>query len=122
MSTEKAALGAAYELPKELEIDTDVARRIISGFIRSQLRQAGFERAVLGLSGGIDSALVAYLVSEAIGADKLLAVLMPYRTSSPESRSDAETVVEALGCASRVVDISPIVDGYFESGERAAAG
>jgi NAD+ synthase len=117
MSTEKAALGAAYELPKELEIDTGVARRIISGFIRSQLRQAGFERAVLGLSGGIDSALVAYLVSEAIGADKLLAVLMPYRTSSPESRSDAETVVKALGCASRLVDISPIVDAYFESGQ-----
>jgi len=122
MSTEKAALGAAYELPKELEIDTNVARRIISGFIRSQLRQAGFERAVLGLSGGIDSALVAYLVTEAIGAGELLAVLMPYRTSSPESRSDAETVVEALGCASRVVDISPIVDGYFESGEAPPTG
>lgn len=116
MSTKKVELGAAYELPTELAIDTDVARRIIAGFIRSQLRQAGFERVVLGLSGGIDSALVAYLVSEAIDADKLLAVLMPYRTSSPESRSDAETVVKALGCASRLVDISPIVDGYFERG------
>jgi NAD+ synthase len=111
-----AETGAAYELPPEVAIDTDVARNIITGFIRSQLRQAGFERLVLGLSGGIDSALVAYLVSEAIGADKLLAVLMPYRTSSPESRSDAEAVVRALGCASRLVDISPIVDGYFESG------
>jgi NAD+ synthase len=117
-----AALGAAYELPPELAIDTDVARRIIGGFIRSQLRQAGFERLVLGLSGGIDSALVAYLVSEAIGADKLLAVLMPYRTSAPGSRSDAETVVEALGCASRLVDISPIVDGYFDHGAVPADG
>ena len=52
--------------------------------------QAGFERAVLGLSGGIDSALVAYLVAEAIGAERLLCVLMPYRTSSPASRADAE--------------------------------
>jgi NAD+ synthase len=102
-----------FELPDELAIDTDVARRVIGDFIRGQLRQAGFERAVLGLSGGIDSALVAYLVAEAIGADKLLAVLMPYRTSAATSRGDAETVVAALGCASEVVDISPMVDAYF---------
>ena len=83
---DKARRAALFELPDELAIDTDVARRVIAGFIRGQLRQAGFERAVLGLSGGIDSALVAYLVAEAIGADNLLAVLMPYRTSSAASR------------------------------------
>jgi NAD+ synthase len=107
--------GAAlpFELPEELRIDTDVARRVIAGFIRGQLRQAGFERAVLGLSGGIDSALVAYLVAEAIGAEQLLCLMLPYRTSSPASRADAEEVVARLGCASRLVDISPIVDGYF---------
>jgi NAD+ synthase len=103
----------AFELPTELEIDTDVARRIIGDFIRGQLRQAGFERTLLGLSGGIDSALVAYLTAEAIGADRLLCVLMPYRTSSPASRADAEAVVEELGCTSELVDISPMVDGYF---------
>jgi NAD+ synthase len=110
----------AYELPEELAIDTAVARRIIAEFIRGQLRQAGFERAVLGLSGGIDSALVAYLVAEAIGSDRLLCILMPYRTSSPASRSDAEDVVERLGCASALVDISPMVDGYF--GDDASPG
>jgi NAD+ synthase len=104
---------APFELPEELAIDTDVARRIVAEFIRGQLRQAGFERAVLGLSGGIDSAVVAYLVAEAIGGDRLLCVLMPHRTSSPASRADAEAVVERLGCASAVVDISPMVDGYF---------
>jgi NAD+ synthase len=103
----------AFELPTELEIDTDVARRVIGEFIRGQLRQAGFERALLGLSGGIDSALVAYLTAEAIGPERLLCVLMPYRTSSPASRSDAETVVEQLDCASELVDISPMVDGFF---------
>jgi NAD+ synthase len=102
-----------FEIPVELAIDTDVARRVIGEFIRGQLRQAGFERAVLGLSGGIDSALVAYLVGEAIGAERLHAVLMPYRTSSPASRADAETVVAALGCSSEVVEITPMVDGYF---------
>jgi len=111
-----------FELPAELAIDTEVARRIIGEFIRGQLRQAGFERAVLGLSGGIDSALVAYLVADALGAERLLCVLMPYATSSPASRSDAEEVVRRLGCASRLVDISPIVDGYFGRDGRPGVG
>jgi NAD+ synthase len=99
--------------PSELSIDTSVARRIIGEFIRGQLRQAGFERALVGLSGGIDSSLVSYLVSEAIGPERLLAMLMPYRTSDPASRADGEEVVRRLGCESLVVDISPMVDAYF---------
>jgi NAD+ synthase len=103
----------------ELSIDTSVARRIIGEFIQGQLRQAGFDRALVGLSGGIDSSLVAYLVSEAIGPERLLAVLMPYRTSDPASRADGEAVVQRLGCESLVVDISPMVDAYFSDPDRA---
>ena len=102
-----------FDLPAELAIDAAVARRVIAQFIQGQLRQAGFERLVLGLSGGIDSALVAFLSAEAIGAERLLCVLMPYRTSSEASLVDARSVVDALGCASEVVDISPMVDAYF---------
>jgi NAD+ synthase len=102
-----------FDLPAELEIDTDVARRVIGEFIRGQLRQSGFERAVLGLSGGIDSGLVAYLVAEAIGPERLLCVMLPYRTSSPASRADAEDIIRRLGAASEVVDISPMVDGFY---------
>jgi len=115
-----AAAAPGFELPPELAIDTDVARRVIGGFIRGQLEQAGFDRAVLGLSGGIDSALVAYLVAEAIGAERLLCVLMPYRTSSPDSRADAEEVVRRLGATSEVVDISPMVDAFFPDGLEAS--
>jgi NAD+ synthase len=112
-----------FELPPELAIDTDVARRVIAEFIRGQLRQAGFERVVLGLSGGIDSALVAHLVAEAIGHERLLAVMLPYRTSSPASQGDAEEVIRRLGCSGDLVDISPMVDGYFGSaGDAGAAG
>ncbi len=111
-----------FVLPPELAIDTGVARRVIAEFVRGQLRQAGFDRAVLGLSGGIDSALVAFLVAEALGPERLLCVLMPYRTSAPASRADAEEVVRRLGCDSRLVDISPIVDGYFGRDGVPAAG
>ncbi|HEX7591095.1 MAG TPA: hypothetical protein VF375_04020, partial [Candidatus Limnocylindrales bacterium] len=112
-----------FELPPELAIDTGVARRVMVGFIRNQLNQAGHHRALLGLSGGIDSALVAFLAAEAIGAKNLLCVLMPYRTSSPASVEHARLVVGRLGCASDMVDISPIVDGYFgRDGELGAGG
>jgi NAD+ synthase len=112
-----------FTLPTELAIDTDVARRVIDGFIRGQLAQAGFERCVLALSGGIDSALVAYLVAEAIGSSNLLAVLMPYRTSSASSVSDARSIVTDLGCPSELVEITPMVDAYFGTdGGPGAAG
>ena len=116
-----AAPGAPFELPAELAIDTDVARRVVKEFIRGQLRQAGFERAVLGLSGGIDSALVAYLVAEAIGPEHLLCVLMPFRTSSPASRADAAEVVLLLGCQSEIVEITPMVDGFYGPDSDASA-
>jgi len=115
MTSRQLAGSPPFELPSELAIDTAVARRIVTAFIRGQLEQAGFERAVLGLSGGIDSALVAHLTTEAIGADRLLAVLMPYRASSSSSIDDANEVVRGLGCASETIDISPMVDGYFEA-------
>ena len=105
--------GRLFDLPSELAIDAVVARRVMVGFIRNQLEQAGFNRGLLGLSGGIDSALVAFLVAQAVGPENLLCVLMPYRTSSTESVDHARLVVDQLGCASDLVDISPMVDGYF---------
>jgi NAD+ synthase len=112
--------GPLFELPPELAIDTAIARRVTVDFIRNQLRQAGFEKTLLGLSGGIDSALVAYLAAEAVGPERLLCVMMPYRTSSSASVEDARLVIEDLGCSSELVDISPMVDGFY--GRDGAAG
>ena len=91
-------------------IDPALAVEIIVGFIRRQMEQTGFERLVVGLSGGVDSATVAFLAARAIGADNLLAVRMPYRTSSDASEADAMRVVAALGCRTERVDITPMVD------------
>lgn len=87
---------------------------VIVGFIRAQLEQTGFERLVIGLSGGVDSATVAYLCARAVAPDRLLAVRMPYRTSSDASETDALRVVDALGCRTERVDITPMVDPMLE--------
>ena len=91
-------------------IEPAQAATVIVQFIRSQLEQAGFSRLVLGLSGGVDSAAVAYLAVRAIGPDNVLAVRMPYRTSSESSEADALRVVEDLGCRTERVDITPMVE------------
>lgn len=91
-------------------IDPAVTADLIVAFIRSQLEQTGFRRLVVGLSGGIDSATVAYLCARAVGADNLLAVRMPYRTSAADSEIDAMRVVEALGCRTDRVEITAMVE------------
>jgi NAD+ synthase len=92
------------------QVEAERAIEVIVGFIRAQLAQAEFGRLVIGLSGGLDSATVAFLSARAIGAENLLALLMPYRTSSPASEADALHVVEALGCRSERVEITPMVE------------
>lgn len=91
-------------------IEPAQAVEVIVGFIRSQLAQTGFERIVLGLSGGVDSATVAFLCARAVDPDHLLAVRMPNRTSSDASETDALRVVDALGCRTERVEITPMVD------------
>ena len=92
------------------EIDPASTIEVITTFIRSQARQTGFERLVVGLSGGVDSATVAFLAARAIGEDNLLAVRMPYRSSSPDSEADAMRVVSALRCRTERIEITPMVD------------
>jgi NAD+ synthetase len=95
-----------------LAIDPELTRHWLVEFIRDEVqRRRGFERVVIGLSGGVDSSLVAYLAAEAIGHGNVIGVRMPYRTSSPESLAHAQLVVEALGLREITVDISAAVDG-----------
>jgi NAD+ synthetase len=98
--------------PAPLVIDTELARRWLVQFLKDEVvRRRGFERVVIGLSGGVDSSLVAYLAVEALGRENVLGVRMPYRTSSPESLEHAQLVIDALGISGITVDISPAVDG-----------
>ena len=98
----------------ELAINQELVEEILVGFIRSELTRVGFDRAVVGLSGGVDSSVSAALAARALGPEKVLGVMMPYRLSSATSRSDAEAVAKVTGVRTQVEDISPQVDAYFE--------
>jgi NAD+ synthase len=102
------------DLPPLPAIEPTQAVQVITAFIRSQMEQTGFNRLVVGLSGGVDSAAVAYLAAGAIGADNLLAVRMPYRTSSEASETDALRVVEDLGCRTERIEITPMVEPMLD--------
>ncbi len=105
----------APSLPQvDLRINTRLVRRILVDFLRTEITRVGFRRAVVGVSGGVDSALVCFLAAEALGPENVLALRMPYRTSSPESLEHAQLVIEATGVQSRTVDITPMVDAYLE--------
>lgn len=96
-----------------LDINTGLARRMLTGFIRDQIEKAGMKRTVLGLSGGIDSALSAYLSAEALGPQNVLVVRMPYRTSSADSLTDAEKVINALNLPSLTIPITDMAEALF---------
>jgi len=94
----------------DLSIDAGRVREILINFIRDQTAQAGYSRGLVNLSGGLDSALVCYLAAEALGPENVLALRLPYRTSSPESLEHAQMVIDAAGVQSLTLDISPMVD------------
>ncbi len=107
------ASGAGVRPHGTLEIDPVLTTRWLVEFLRDEVqRRRGFAHVVLGLSGGVDSAVVAYLAAEAFGPKQVTAIRMPYRSSSHESLDHARLVVDALGINERTVDISAAVDGY----------
>jgi NAD+ synthase len=93
----------------DLTINTDLARRILVNFLRDEIRRTGLQRAVIALSGGIDSALSCLLAAEALGPENVLALRLPYATSSPGSLAHAELVVQQTGVQCETVEITPMV-------------
>ena len=93
-----------------LSINTDLAREILAGFIRSEISRVGMTRAIVNLSGGLDSALSCALAVEALGAENVIVLRLPYRTSSPDSLAHAQMVIDQFKVQSETIDITPMVD------------
>ena len=100
-----------------LLLNEEHAVEVLTIFIREEVRRTGLSKAIIGLSGGVDSALSTYLSVRALGAENVHVLLMPYRTSSPESIQDAMDVVDSLGISSEILDITPTAEAFFNSAE-----
>src|SRR6266850_2327093 len=112
-------VGRGVEEGDPLAIDCDLARRWLVSFLKDEVvRRRGFTKGVVGLSGGVDSSLTAFLAVEALGKENVIGVRMPYRTSSPESLDHALLVIQTLGIQAVTIDISAAVDGYLSQVEK----
>lgn len=100
---------------EQLDVQPELVIELLVRFLRAEAGKFGFRRALLGLSGGIDSAISAALAVRAFGPENVLSVLMPYRTSNPSSEQDAREVAAALGTPTRKIDISAMADGYLDA-------
>ncbi|MGF6906744.1 NAD+ synthase [Fusobacterium sp. PH5-44] len=98
---------------KGLELDMEILEKILVEFVRTETLKSGFSKLVFGLSGGIDSALSAFIGAKALGKENVLGIMMPYKTSSKESVLHARLVIDALGIQSKLIEITPMVDAYF---------
>jgi NAD+ synthase len=98
----------------DLTINTDVARQILTGFIKSEVGRVGYTRVVINLSGGLDSALSCVLATQALGPENVLALRLPYRTSSQDSLEHAQLMIDQFNVQSKTIDITGIVDPLIE--------
>ncbi len=100
---------------QELHLDYAIVEDILKAFLLKEIRKFGFNSIVLGLSGGIDSAVVCELAVRALGPDNVLALKMPYASSSPDSLEHAELMIRKLGIRAEEVSITPVVDAFFST-------
>jgi len=107
------------EIPEELLIDAEGTIEILVDVIRGEVQRTGYRKVALGLSGGIDSAVSAALAVRALGAKSVLSVLMPYRSSDPQSAADAKVVARRLGTPLETIPITPMIDAYFRKAPKA---
>jgi NAD+ synthase len=97
----------------KLDLNLELTEKILVDFVREEVHKTGFKKVLLGLSGGIDSGLVAYIAAKALGPENVMGIMMPYKQSSKESIEHAKLVVEDLGIESMLIEITPMVDAYF---------
>lgn len=105
----------------KLDLNLKEVHNELVEFLRENFKKAGFSKAVLGLSGGIDSALVAYLLRDALGKENVLAIMMPYKSSNPDSLNHAKLVIKDLKINSKTIEITDMIDAYFKNEKEASS-
>jgi NAD+ synthetase len=105
--------GNAHAAPPSLDIDARLVEQWLVAFLRDEFTRRGFTKAVVGVSGGVDSAVVAALATRALGKENVIGVRLPYRSSSADSLAHAQLLMDQLGIEQRTLDITGAVDGYL---------
>ncbi len=100
---------------QDLHLDYRIVEDLLKAFLLNEIRKFGFSSLVLGLSGGIDSAVVCELAVRALGPQNVLALKMPYASSSPDSLHHADLMIQRLGISAEESPITPVVDAFFAS-------
>lgn len=100
-----------------LKLDNILVEKVLVKFIKEEIASAGLSKAVVGLSGGVDSAVSCALAARALGPEHVLAVMIPYKSSSPDSLTDAKKVVELTGVRSEIADITTMAEPYFQDND-----
>lgn len=98
----------------DLNLNPELTKTILTGFIHSEVTRAGYTHGIINLSGGVDSSLACFLAVEALGAENVVALRLPYATSSPDSFRHAQMVIDALGIQSLTFEITELVQPLFD--------
>lgn len=101
--------------PPPIDIDPKLTTEWLVAFLRDEMERRGFEKVVVALSGGVDSACSTYLAARALGPENVIAVRLPYKASSPDSLAHAQLVIDDLGIESETIEITDAVDGYLRN-------
>src|SRR6476619_5794630 len=112
-STQTQSARSERSMADRLAIQPDLTRKLLVEFIRNETRKFGFNRVVLGISGGIDSALSATLAAQALGPENVVGLILPYKSSSPESEGHARLLIDQLGLPHDKIEITDMAEPLF---------
>jgi NAD+ synthase len=96
-----------------MKINPPFVEKVLCAFIKEGLSKFRYSKGIIGLSGGLDSSVCAFLAAKALGSKNVIGLILPYRKTFSEDVKDAQSVIRRLGIHSRLIDIAPMVDAYF---------
>lgn len=113
MTDPRSSLKPSTGLSGIMKINAPFVEKVLSSFIKEELSKFNYKKGVIGISGGLDSTVCAFIAAKALGPRNVICLILPYGEAFRGDVKDAQEVAGLLGIKSKVIDISPMVDAYF---------